>query len=133
MTKNKKIITSIVLLAILFLAIIILSFWMSVFKALRIVFGVSFVLFLPGFIFSYVFFPSQANFLAKNESERQEIDSIERIILSFALSMAMVPLLIFLMNKLGMIINLVNSLIVIFGIILIGLLIIYFRKRVRKI
>jgi hypothetical protein len=57
-----------------------------VFDVLRILMGVMFILFLPGFVWSYVFF------------FRKGIDWIERIALSLGLSMALVPLIVFLLN-----------------------------------
>lgn len=66
-------------------------------EIIRIIFGSVFVLFLPGFAWSFVFFA------------REEIDWIERIALSFGLSIAMVPLAVFWLNYfLGVNINLLN-------------------------
>lgn len=76
-------------------------------QALRIVFGSTYVLFLPGFVLTYVFF--------------KEIDWIERIALSFALSIATVPLILFYLNKLGIKINLLSSTLTILGIIIVGI------------
>lgn len=59
---------------------------MSVLEGLRIFFGSLFVLFVPGFAWSYVFFA------------RKNIDWIERIALSFGLSIALVPLCVFWLN-----------------------------------
>jgi len=55
-------------------------------EVLRIIVGSIFVFFLPGFAWSYVFF------------KKNEIDVIERIVLSFGLSIAIVPLTIFWLN-----------------------------------
>lgn len=58
--------------------------------------------FVPGFALSYAFFP------------KDEIDWIERIALSFGLSIAVVPLLVFYMNRfLGVKIDIVSVSIVI--------------------
>jgi uncharacterized membrane protein len=55
------------------------------------------VLFLPGFVWSYVFF------------KEREIDFIERIVLSFGLSTMLVPLTVYILNyTLDVQINLVN-------------------------
>ena len=68
----------------------------------RIVFGSVFVLFIPGFTWTYLFF------------DRDEIDVIERIALSFGLSIALVPLSVFYLNYLfGVRITLVNCAIII--------------------
>lgn len=53
---------------------------MSILEGLRIFFGSVFILFVPGFAWSYVFFA------------RKSIDWIERVALSFGLSIALVPL-----------------------------------------
>lgn len=53
---------------------------------IRIVFAAAFLLFIPGFVWSHVIFP------------RKQIDWIERIALSFGLSIAIVPLTVFWLN-----------------------------------
>jgi len=69
---------------------------------IQIIFGSVFVLFLPGFVWSYVFF------------SKKELDNIERIALSFGLSIAMVPLAVFFSNRIfGIKINFINSFIII--------------------
>jgi uncharacterized membrane protein len=69
---------------------------------IRIIFGSVFVLFIPGFSWTYLFF------------DRDEIDAIERIALSFGLSIALVPLSVFYLNYLfGVRITLINCAIVI--------------------
>jgi len=59
---------------------------MSVLEVLRLFFGGLFVLFVPGFAWSYVFFA------------KKDIDWIERVALSFGLSIALVPLAVFWLN-----------------------------------
>ena len=59
---------------------------MSVLEGLRIFFGSVFILFVPGFVWSYVFFA------------KKNIDWVERIALSFGLSIALVPLTVFWLN-----------------------------------
>lgn len=54
-----------------------------------LVFGSIFMLFLPGFALSWLFFP-----------QKSEIDWVERIALSFGLSIAVVPLAVFCLNLL---------------------------------
>jgi uncharacterized membrane protein len=83
-------------------------------QSFRVVFGSFYVLFLPGFIWSYVFFN-------KKNNEEKPLDGIERILLSFALSLALCPLLLFFLNKIGLAINLLSSFLTILGIIFIGL------------
>ena len=70
---------------------------MGFFEIFQIIFGGIVLLFLPGFVWSYVLF------------KEREIDFIERIILSFGLSIALVPLTVFILNyTLDVQINLVN-------------------------
>ena len=71
---------------------------MGMLEAFRIVFGSVYVLFLPGFVISYIFFPKTKEFDSEkgenkeHENENGAIDWIERIALSFALSIAIAPL-----------------------------------------
>lgn len=81
-------------------------------EALRIIFGSIFVLFLPGFVLSWIFFP-----------DKNEIDWIERAALAFGLSIAVVPLAVFYLNYLfGVKINIQNVAVIITTIIIIGYL-----------
>lgn len=86
---------------------------------LRIVFGSIYVLFLPGFLLTFIFFPKG----------KEGIDSIERIALSFALSIAVVPLVIFYLNLIGLKISALNSFLSILGIIIVELVVLYFKRR----
>ena len=105
----------------LILISLIVSIWLPLAQSFRIVFGSVYVLFLPGLVLSFVFF------------NKKEIDFIERIALSFALSIAVVPLLVFYLNLLGMKINLVNSTLVIAFIIIGSLAAIAFeRKKIKR-
>jgi len=95
---------------------------LSILESLRIFFGSLYVLFLPGYVISFIFF------------KEKQIDNLERITLSFALSIAIVPLVIFYLNLIGVKINLLNSFLTVFGIFIISLLIlklngIYYSRR----
>lgn len=59
---------------------------MNVLEGFRIFFGSVFILFVPGFAWSYVFFA------------KKDIDWIERVTLSVGLSIAVVPLTVFWLN-----------------------------------
>jgi len=61
---------------------------MSILEGLRIFFGSVFILFVSGFAWSYVFFA------------RKNIDWVERVVLSFGLSIVLVPLAGFWFNLL---------------------------------
>ena len=82
---------------------------LNLLESFRIVFGSLFVLFLPGYVITELFLNDR--------------DIIEKIALSFALSIAIVPLTIFYLNKLGMRITTITSILTIFLIILIAFLI----------
>jgi len=97
-------------------------------ESFRIVFGSVYVLFLPGFIISFIFFNKTKEFEEKNK-EDDSIDWIERIALSFALSIAIVPLAVFYLNLVGVRINLLNSFLTILGIIIISFGILYWKNQ----
>jgi uncharacterized membrane protein len=84
----------------------------------RIIFGSIFVLFVPGFAWSYVFF------------DRGKIDLLERLALSFGLSIALVPLTVFWFNWVFNVnITLVNTWLIVCGITIVAVIWLYARKR----
>ena len=81
----------------------------------RILVAGFFVLFVPGFVWSFVFFP------------KKELDSIERVALGFGLSIAMVPLTVFALDRiLGVRINTPNVFFTILGLIVTGIVLGHF-------
>ncbi len=90
---------------------------LTMLESFRIVFGSVYVLFLPGYLISYIFFPPA------------KIDVIERIALSFALSIAIVPLFVFYLNLIGLRINFINSFLTILGIIIVAGIILYYKQK----
>ena len=98
---------------------LILYFFIGL-NAFRIVFGSIYVLFLPGFVLSFAFF------------EKKEIGILERIALSFALSIAVVPLVVFYLNLIGMKINAINVSLVVLGILIIGGLFYVYKRNKRR-
>lgn len=125
----------IVFLAILSIIALIMSFWLGLVSSFRLVFGLIFLLFIPGLVWSYVFFPNADSTLISNadktlktgEKNNDGIDWIERIILSVALSLALVPLFIFFINKIGVKINVLSVFLEVLSIILIGSAILFAR------
>ncbi len=105
--KNKTLTISGILVIITLLLTFLTE--LTFLESLRITLGTPYVLFLPGYIISFIFF------------KKNKIDIIERIALSFALSIAIVPLIIFYLNLLGMKINLLSSILTIAGIIIVSL------------
>nr|MBA4404948.1 hypothetical protein [Nanoarchaeum sp.] len=115
-TKEEKRWTIATIIALLIVSLAITPTKLTFLESLRIVFGSVYVLFLPGYLISYIFF------------KRKEVDHLERIALGFALSIAIVPLLIFYLNLLGLQINLINSSLTILGIVIISIIILAYKK-----
>ncbi|MHA2010255.1 MAG: DUF1616 domain-containing protein [Candidatus Hodarchaeales archaeon] len=84
----------------------------------KMILGGLYALFLPGYVWTYVFF------------KKDEIDIIERVALSFGLSIALVPILVFWGNYfLGIKINLFNVSGIILLIMLLGLTVIKIKSK----
>jgi Predicted membrane protein len=85
---------------------------------MKIILGVIVILVLPGYIWSYVFF------------KREELDVLERVAVSIGLSIAIVPLLIFLLNQVfGMKITFTNSLLTLLFFCLSGFALIFLKNK----
>jgi len=94
---------------------------MSLLEYLRVILGCAFMLFLPGFAWSYFFF------------KKGEISHIERIGISIGLSIAIVCLSLFLMNKaIGFEINLLNCVVLILVLTIPPILLIMLKARLKK-
>jgi len=85
----------------------------NILEIARAIIGGIFVLFIPGYFLSHIFF------------KRKSIDVIERIALSFALSIAAVPLLAFYLNLIGVKISFWSIVFEIMGIIGLSILYLY--------
>ncbi len=93
----------------------------QVIEILRIIVGIIIVLVLPGLTLSFVFFP------------RGKIDAIERLALTLALSLAVVPLLAFYANLVGIPITYESVLVEVVIIVITAGVIAYIRdRRIRK-
>ena len=91
---------------------------MDAIDIIRAIIGIVLVMFLPGYVWSYVFF------------RKNEIDTIERIAISFGLSISLVPLTIFFLNRLFDIkITFKNVLTTIVALIIIPLVILYVKNK----
>ena len=114
--NQKEIRNYLITIGILFLLALVLTlFDYNLWTTIRAVFGSVLVLFVPGFVIVKLYF--------------KEIDIIEKIALSFALSIAIVPLVVFYLNKLGMRINTLNSFLSIVGIIAVSFVVKRFVKK----
>ncbi len=96
------------------LLIILLSIQLTFLHSLQIIFGAMYLFFLPGFIWSLVIW------------KKDEIDLMERLLVSIILSMVIIPTFMYLLSKVGVGINLANSLLVASGILVSGIIITYF-------
>lgn len=109
---------------------VVLGFIIGFLESFRIVFGAVYVLFLPGFIISFIFFPKTKEFDSKKENA---IDLLERIALSFALSIAIVPLVVFYLNLVGIRINILNTSLIILAIMIISIIILWKRQKIKRL
>lgn len=91
---------------------------MDIFNFINIILASAYVLFLPGFTMSFVFF------------DTKKIDILERIALSFALSISIVPLTVFYLNLLGFSITAVNVIVEVLIIHSITFLILVWQRKV---
>jgi len=116
MISEKKLRPYLITIGVLFLLALVLTlFDYNLWTTIRAVFGSVLVLFVPGFVIVKLYF--------------KEIDIIEKVALSFALSIAIVPLVVFYLNKLGMRINTLNSFLSIVGIIAVSFVVKRFVKK----
>ena len=116
MSKQLLLKITIAIILLFFISMVVFYYFPGL-KILRTIFGSVYVLFLPGLVLTYAFF------------REREVDIIERITLSFALSISIIPILIFYLNLIGMRINLVNVSLVVVVIIGISLSKIFWPKR----
>lgn len=90
---------------------LILAIWMPFLQAIRIISSFVIFLIIPGYTYSWLFW------------KKDQIPKIERIVISPILSLVIVPLVIFALNRVGVKINLVTISIEILCIIFIGIMI----------
>lgn len=89
--------------------------------AIRVLLGFILVFFLPGFAWTLIFFSGR------------QINTVERLALSFGLSIAIVTLSIFALNRLiGIRITGVNAFLIIIAITIVPLAFYYLKKLMRK-
>ncbi|MDD5039763.1 MAG: hypothetical protein PHY34_01305 [Patescibacteria group bacterium] len=119
MPIRRFIISVILLVLLLFGVSLIISLWIPLIQAMKITFGTFTVIVLPGISWTWVFY------------EKREIDFIERIIISIALSIAFIPLLLYILKKLKMEMSLFTILIAI-GISFISGIAVLFIKKLQK-
>lgn len=124
--EEKKVIVAVT--ACLFALSIILAIWLPFLQAFRFVFGIVLLLFIPGFLIIEVAFPR--NF----HKESRQIDWIERVTLSFALSITVVSPVVYFFNQVGVAITTPNILLEILGlIVLLMVILIIMRLRLKHL
>lgn len=142
---NKNLKRILIILAIIFAVLFVIALIGSIKfpwqQSFRVVFGSFYVLFLPGFVWSYVFFglKKEDEGIIKQQKDKEvqnlkekPLDGIERVILSFALSLALSPLILFFLNRVGLKISFWSSFFVILGIIAIGIIIIVVKNIIKN-
>lgn len=107
------------LLALIILSLV-LSLNMSLVSSFRIVFGSVYSLFLPGYLVSHAIL------------NKKEIDLLERFAVSFALSISIVPLIVFYLNLIGLKVSTLNSVFTILGVSIVSIVIIQMRQKKDK-
>ncbi len=104
--------------------LVIISLGTSISKGIiggfRMVFGAVFVLLTPGFLISHLLLGEK------------EIDGLERLALSFALSITVIPLIVFYLNMIGMKISTVSVSLTILAICILTAIAILLKNRIRK-
>lgn len=113
---KKNLLYGIIGLGILVAIALLLSVKLSIHQSFRVVFGLFYIVFIPGYIWSYVFF------------KEKSITAIERFALSITLSITVVPLIVFLFNKIMLKINIINLVFEILLIIITAIIIIYAKQ-----
>ena len=105
----------IVLGIICFIILILIFYNLTFLYSVRIVFGSLLVLFIPGLLITEILFPKQY--------------LIERVALSFALSISLIPLFFYYLNLMGIRINLLNSLFFLLLLMAVLVVALYLKKR----
>jgi len=108
-----------VIVALVVIALVALI-WLPVGQAFRLSSGFFIVLFLPGYIWLGALYPKKT-FIA-----------IERYALSVVVSMALVPLILFILNKIGLPLSTTTSIITTLALILLGAVVWYLRKEPKQ-
>jgi len=88
----------VILIVIVLLAVAagLLTWWLPWLVATRLVFGTMLMLFIPGFVIMEAAFPRVAQ-----TTTATDMDWLERVTLSFALSIAVVPLVVYFSHLAG--------------------------------
>jgi len=96
---------------------------MNLLATLQVMAGFVLIIFVPGLLLTFIFFPKikLTNQDRQDKTPATPLDWFERILLSLAFSLATVPLVLFLLNRLGMKITQLNAVIAVGAFILLEL------------
>ena len=115
--KSKKEVLFFLVLIIFFIVLgLIAGFWIGFNKGIRLSMAIIYVLLLPGLIWSYVVF------------KLNEISPIERVLYSVVISILIVPVVVFLAFKMGIMIILSNIIFEILALIFLGVIILLIKQ-----
>jgi len=117
-SAKKIIFSGFVIVVILTFFSFLATIWLNMTQAFTMVFGTFFVLFVPGYFWTFVIFHG--------------IKPLERITTSIALSITFVPLTMFAANKLGFRPSPLSIIIEIIIIALIAILVLFIKKSVKQ-
>lgn len=105
-----------VVFLLLVIVCIVLTHWVPMLQCIRIVFGGVFLLFAPGYTWSHVFW------------QRHVIGGLERFTLSLAISLILVPLVVYLVNRIGTAITTAHSIAETAGIIVAAMVVLFVQR-----
>ena len=112
--ENKRLKATLITGFVLVAISLFLTVWLPLLQSFRVIFGSVYVLFLPGFAWTWMFWKAGT------------ISNLERSILSLILSMIIVPLFVFLLSKIGARITLINIVFEVLTIIVIAFVLRFF-------
>lgn len=115
---KKIILYGILIIVILTLISLVAAIWLNVVHAFSAVFGIFFVLLVPGYFWTFVIF--------------DETGLLERIGFSIALSITFIPLTMYVASKLGIKPSPISIVIEIIAIVLTAILILFIKKSIKK-
>lgn len=117
-------ITTLVVLAFMSAVVIVLQRTLPLTESVRIAFGIPYILFLPGFIWTFVLF--------RTNDKEHGIDWVERCAVSLALSLFVVPIVIFLLNRFGVPITTSSIIVETLVLILAGIIVLLMKNAKRR-
>jgi len=116
--SKKVLISSIVVIAILFLVLNFLTSFSSSLKLILLIL----IFFFPGFFLVRIIWPD-------SENKEENIDISVRFLLSFLFSLIIVPTIVFMLFKLGVPFNIISITVISLIIIFVEILVLYFKNK----